>query len=166
MKKQTRYFILLAVLLVVGGVIGWLAKDGMRPSPQPNLLDSVRIPVIVPSPLLDSLRQQATRDRQTEMDYYLDRHNVEDEGYEMVAAFAAGKRHQEEIDTISIYNVGRWKGKKREGTAISRDTLGRITIGHHSTIGGNIWLTHDVLPYSRILQSKAVDVGFQDGAGI
>ena len=44
--------------------------------------------------------------------------------------------------------------------------LGRITIGHHSTIGGNIWLTHDVLPHSRILQSKAIDVGFQDGAGI
>lgn len=44
--------------------------------------------------------------------------------------------------------------------------LGRITIGHHSTIGGNIWLTHDVPPYSRILQSKAVDVSFQDGLGI
>lgn len=44
--------------------------------------------------------------------------------------------------------------------------LGRITIGHHSTIGGNIWLTHDVPPYSRILQSKAVDVSYQDGLGI
>ena len=44
--------------------------------------------------------------------------------------------------------------------------LGRITIGHHSVIGGNIWLTHDVPAYSRILQSKAVDAGFQDGAGI
>ena len=44
--------------------------------------------------------------------------------------------------------------------------LGRITIGHHSTIGGNIWLTHSVPPYSRIQQSKAIDAGFQDGAGI
>ena len=44
--------------------------------------------------------------------------------------------------------------------------LGRITIGHHSTIGGNIWLTHDVPPYSRILQSKAVDVSYQGGLGI
>ena len=44
--------------------------------------------------------------------------------------------------------------------------LGRITIGHHSTIGGNIWLTHSVPAYSRILQSKAIDAGFQDGAGI
>ena len=44
--------------------------------------------------------------------------------------------------------------------------LGRITIGHHSVIGGNIWLTHSVQPYSRIQQSKAIDAGFQDGAGI
>ena len=44
--------------------------------------------------------------------------------------------------------------------------LGRITIGHHSTIGGNIWLTHDVPPNSRILQSKAVDVSFNGGLGI
>ncbi len=44
--------------------------------------------------------------------------------------------------------------------------LGRITIGHDSVIGGNIWLTHDVPPHSRILQSKAIDVSFQDGLGI
>ncbi len=35
--------------------------------------------------------------------------------------------------------------------------LGRITIGHHSIIGGNIWVTQDVPPHSRIQQSKALD---------
>ena len=44
--------------------------------------------------------------------------------------------------------------------------LGRITIGHDSIIGGNIWLTHSVPPYSRILQSKAVDASFSGGLGI
>ena len=44
--------------------------------------------------------------------------------------------------------------------------LGRITIGHDSIIGGNIWVTHDVAPYSRIQQSKAVDTSFQGGLGI
>ena len=44
--------------------------------------------------------------------------------------------------------------------------LGRITIGHHSVIGGNIWVTHDIPPYSRIQQSKAVDTTFQGGLGI
>lgn len=33
--------------------------------------------------------------------------------------------------------------------------LGRITIGRGATIGGNIWVTEDVAPEARILQSKA-----------
>ena len=44
--------------------------------------------------------------------------------------------------------------------------LGRITIGHHSVIGGNIWVTSDVAPYSRIQQSKAVATSFEGGLGI
>lgn len=34
--------------------------------------------------------------------------------------------------------------------------LGRITIGEGSIIGGNIWLTHDVAPNSKVLQHRAV----------
>lgn len=45
--------------------------------------------------------------------------------------------------------------------------LGRITIGHDSVIGGNIWLTQDVPAHSRITQSKPLaEYGFIDGAGI
>lgn len=44
--------------------------------------------------------------------------------------------------------------------------LGRITIGHDSIIGGNIWVTQDVPPYSRIQQSKAVEGSFNGGLGI
>ncbi|MBQ7663377.1 MAG: serine acetyltransferase [Prevotella sp.] len=44
--------------------------------------------------------------------------------------------------------------------------LGRITIGHHSIVGGNIWVTNDIPPYSRIQQSKAIDLSFQGGLGI
>ncbi len=44
--------------------------------------------------------------------------------------------------------------------------LGRITIGHHSIIGGNIWVTNDIPPYSRLQQSRAVDLSFQNGLGI
>ena len=33
--------------------------------------------------------------------------------------------------------------------------LGRITIGHDSVIGGNVWLTNSVPPHSRIVQQKA-----------
>jgi serine O-acetyltransferase len=44
--------------------------------------------------------------------------------------------------------------------------LGRITIGHDSIIGGNIWVTNNIPPYSRIQQMKAVDLSFQGGLGI
>ena len=44
--------------------------------------------------------------------------------------------------------------------------LGRITIGHDTVVGGNIWLTESVSPYSKIVQQKAVLDTFTDGAGI
>ena len=45
--------------------------------------------------------------------------------------------------------------------------LGRVTIGHDTVVGGNVWLTHDVAPRSRILQSRATEQPlFADGAGI
>jgi serine O-acetyltransferase len=44
--------------------------------------------------------------------------------------------------------------------------LGRVTIGKHSIIGGNVWLTNDVPANSRILQRKAREEIFLDGAGI
>lgn len=44
--------------------------------------------------------------------------------------------------------------------------LGRVTIGHDTIIGGNVWLTHGVEPHSVILQRKAVNMSFTDGAGI
>jgi serine O-acetyltransferase len=44
--------------------------------------------------------------------------------------------------------------------------LGRITIGRGSEIGGNVWITHDVPPGTRVLQEKAVESYFGDGSGI
>ncbi|MDR1456116.1 MAG: serine acetyltransferase [Tannerella sp.] len=49
--------------------------------------------------------------------------------------------------------------------------LGRITIGHNSVIGGNVWLTGSVPPHSRIVQRRASAGGtstdlFSFGEGI
>jgi serine O-acetyltransferase len=43
--------------------------------------------------------------------------------------------------------------------------LGRVTIGHDSVIGGNIWLTRDLPPHSRVVQRRAT-TAFIDGLGI
>ena len=44
--------------------------------------------------------------------------------------------------------------------------LGRITIGHDSVIGGNIWVTNDLPPHSKIVQNRAKSAEFIFGAGI
>jgi serine O-acetyltransferase len=47
-------------------------------------------------------------------------------------------------------------------------TLGakRITIGHGSSIGGNVWLTRSVPPLSRVTQAQARSEVFSDRGGI
>jgi len=44
--------------------------------------------------------------------------------------------------------------------------LGRITIGHDSVIGGNIWVTNDLAPHSRVVQNKTRNADFFNGGGI
>jgi len=44
--------------------------------------------------------------------------------------------------------------------------LGRITIGKGSVIGGNIWITKSIPPYSKVAQQKPLDQSFSNGAGI
>lgn len=44
--------------------------------------------------------------------------------------------------------------------------LGRVTIGRGSTIGGNVWLTHDVPPGSHVTQAKLQSEVFDAGGGI
>jgi len=44
--------------------------------------------------------------------------------------------------------------------------LGRVTIGKGSSIGGNVWLTENVPPFSNVTQAKARTETFDNGAGI
>ena len=68
-----------------------------------------------------------------ELKYYLDRHNVQDEGYEMIVNFATnGDTMLTHLpsEPLQLLNVGRWQGFPREGTGLDRDTLGRISFAH------------------------------------
>ncbi len=44
--------------------------------------------------------------------------------------------------------------------------LGRIRVGKNSVIGGNVWVTNNVAPNSKIVQFKARETSFSDGGGI
>jgi len=63
-----------------------------------------------------------------------------DSGGELVRGLA-NKRHPDIEDYVTIY---------AGATIIGGDTR----IGHHSIIGGNVWLTHSVAPYSRVAMSE------------
>jgi lysozyme len=65
-----------------------------------------------------------------ELQYYFDRHNVQDEGYEMVMAFADGQRLTSTLNPhIDVRNIGTWKDYRREGMAVVLDSLGRTVMG-------------------------------------
>ncbi len=44
--------------------------------------------------------------------------------------------------------------------------LSRVTIGANTVIGGNVWITRDIPPNSRIIQQKAQTMNFSNGEGI
>jgi serine O-acetyltransferase len=44
--------------------------------------------------------------------------------------------------------------------------LGRIRIGRGATIGGNVWITHDVPAGGSVTQAQPRDESFDGGAGI
>ena len=64
-----------------------------------------------------------------ELKYYFDRHDVHDEGFELVAAIASGKRLSVSIDPVlSALSVGSWKNHSRQGTIVSLDSLQRTVV--------------------------------------
>lgn len=64
-----------------------------------------------------------------------------------------GPRHPIVEDYVTIYS--------------NTSVLGRVRVGHHSVVGGNLWITSDVPPCSQVRQSKPIQhVGFIDGEGI
>lgn len=44
--------------------------------------------------------------------------------------------------------------------------LGRIRIGENSVIGGNVWVTNSLPPNTKLVQFKAKEADFSEGAGI
>ena len=86
---------------------------------------------LVPDSLTADTATTANRQLpQEELDYYLERHNVQDEGYEMVVAFANGKRLQVSVRPhLTARSIGTWEGHQRQGTALVCDSLGRTIVG-------------------------------------
>jgi len=119
--KKTLFAMISAMgaLMGIGYLIGTPAHTGMRLSET----------MTATSALPDSIRITDPNILE-ELQYYFDRHNVQDEGYEMVMAFADGQRLTSTLTPhIDIRNVGTWKDYRREGMAVVLDSLGRTVMG-------------------------------------
>jgi lysozyme len=119
--KKTLFAMISAMgaLMGIGYLIGTPAHTGMRLSET----------VTATNALPDSIRITDPNILE-ELQYYFDRHNVQDEGYEMVMAFADGQRLTSTLNPhIDIRNVGTWKDYRREGMAVVLDSLGRTVMG-------------------------------------
>ena len=119
--KKTLFAMISAMgaLMGIGYLVGTPAHTGMR------LSETVTATTALP----DSIRITDPNILE-ELQYYFDRHNVQDEGYEMVMAFADGQRLTSTLTPhIDVRNVGTWKDYRREGMAVVLDSLGRTVMG-------------------------------------
>ena len=119
--KKTLFAMISAMgaLMGIGYLVGTPAHTGMRLSET----------VTATNALPDSIRITDPNILE-ELQYYFDRHNVQDEGYEMVMAFADGQRLTSTLTPhIDVRNIGTWKDYRREGMAVVLDSLGRTVMG-------------------------------------
>ena len=119
--KKTLFAMISAMgaLMGIGYLVGTPAHTGMR------LSETMTATTALP----DSIRITDPNILE-ELQYYFDRHNVQDEGYEMVMAFADGQRLTSTLTPhIDVRNVGTWKDYRREGMAVVLDSLGRTVMG-------------------------------------
>ncbi len=83
------------------------------------------------------------------------------------AVTLGAKRFQKDEDGILVKGNARHPIVEDDVVIYAGATiLGRITIGHGSTIGGNVWLTYSVPPGSNITQAHVRSELFVDGGGI
>ena len=127
MRADTHSFVL--ALLWAVFLLCACHADAPRQAAEPQSEPVVLAPPAVP----DSARLQRQEKIQAELRYYLERHNVQDEGYDMVARYSV-----EGDSTLATYlpegparplNTIHWRGISREGKGIVSDGYGRIIIG-------------------------------------
>lgn len=135
MKKY--YCILISIILLLCGC----EKKDTTPHQQPLQASSYAFELPQPDTALQHQRHRLIKE---ELEYYLQRHDVNDEGFDMVARYA-----EEGDSTLSVYMpqgelqvqaLNPWPGTKREGKYIVTDPKKRIIIGyfHNDTLVSGI----------------------------
>ena len=123
MKKILLYIIIgTAALMGASHLVGTPEHVGMRLQAAPDGSE------YLPNDSVDTTSAVSPAVAE-ELKYYFDRHDVQDEGFEMVAAIASGQRLNVSVaPTLTALSVGTWKGHQRQGTVLSLDSLQRTVV--------------------------------------
>ena len=123
MKKILLYIIIgTAALMGASHLVGTPEHVGMRLQAAPDGSE------YLPNDSVDTTSTVSPAVAE-ELKYYFDRHDVQDEGFEMVAAIASGQRLNVSVaPTLTALSVGTWKGHQRQGTVLSLDSLQRTVV--------------------------------------
>lgn len=105
---------------------------------------------------IDTLALKIRKDSiQEEVNYYMERHNIQDEGYEQIAEMASHGITTLKMQRMQLFNIGNWKFAGKRGFGMERDYRGRIVIGCYEA---------DSLIWGTRLDSLGTYVGgFADG---
>ena len=120
--RQTLSFVITVIL-----TCGCSGSDEL---PQTDAAPSITLS----SPTLTAEERQHRQELiRSELNYYMERHNVQDEGFDMVARYAAeGSLSMADYvpeGAIPLKNMFQWPGLIREGKGVVTDRQGRIIIG-------------------------------------
>lgn len=125
--------LLTLVLLITAVLTG--CQNHIPPTRLSVGADSTELLTVPAFPIpLDTIHSESrAQSLQAEMDYFLERHNVQDEGYEMVVAYAQkpdtflSRLPQVELQALG---VGRWRlAVPQYGTCLIKDSCSRIILG-------------------------------------
>ena len=128
MTKSSVFFLL---FLVFGCLLGACGTDFFRDQEESATDAAFVMPTLerMDTAVLAERRKLITQ----ELNYYLVRHDVQDDGYDMVARYASMGD-----STLSVYrpvrplqptSIGHWRRLKLNGTKLLSDGLGRMIIG-------------------------------------
>ena len=132
MNKTRKTFVIiyciilvLTTISIIAGIQGWNKYQEYRFFAADTIISTSRPLVIaIPRVQTDSLLTPEKKAEREELEYYLARHNVRDDGYEMVANYytrlVSDSVKMRNLPDFHLWNIGRWQGLAHDGPVLAR----------------------------------------------
>ena len=136
-KTRKTFVIIYCIILVlttismIAGIQGWNKYQEYRFFAADTIISTSRPLVIaIPRVQTDSLLTPEKKAEREELEYYLARHNVRDDGYEMVANYytrlVSDSVKMRNLPDFHLWNIGRWQGLAHDGLGMTCDSTNTL----------------------------------------